>query len=76
MLERSRRLYQFAPQTHSRHALWLLALASLFLGFAAYARHGFMAAYLAAFGVVLILGAAFSVINSRKIAKLAAGDPH
>jgi hypothetical protein len=70
MLERSRGMYRVAAKTHSRNAVWFALLALLFIVFGIVARPGFMSAYLIAFGVLMFVGAAFSVFNSRRIAKL------
>ena len=71
MLERNRKAYEFAPKTHSRNAIWLAMMALLFIVFGIYSEFRFMSAYLIAFGVVMLCGAAFSLFNGRRIAKLA-----
>ncbi|HEY1264468.1 MAG TPA: hypothetical protein VGF06_13160 [Terriglobales bacterium] len=71
MIVRNRKVYEFAPKTHSRNAIWLTLMAALFIGFGAFSDRGFLKAYFIAFGVVLLCGAGFSLLNSRRIARLA-----
>jgi hypothetical protein len=63
-----------APKTHSRQALFLTLMAVVFVGFGYFSEFRFMSAYLIIFGVVLLCGAAFSVLNSRRIAKITSSD--
>ncbi|HUM04865.1 MAG TPA: hypothetical protein VLT90_05350 [Terriglobales bacterium] len=70
MLERSRKIYPLAAKTHSRNAIWLTALALVFIVFGVISERGFLSRYLIAFGVVVLLGAVFSAFNSRRLAKL------
>jgi len=70
MLERSRKIYPMAAKTHFRNAIWLTALALVFIVFGVISDRGFLSHYLIAFGVVVLLGAAFSAFNSRRLSKL------
>jgi hypothetical protein len=72
MLARSKQAYIFGSRNHMRQAVWLAALAVLFLVFAYLSRGEFLSAYLGAFGVLVLLGAAFAFFNSRKLARLSA----
>jgi hypothetical protein len=68
------KMYVLAPKTHSRQALFLTLMAVVFVGFGYFSEFRFMSAYLIIFGVVLLCGAAFSVLNSRRIAKITSSD--
>jgi hypothetical protein len=70
MLERSRKMYPLAAKTHLRNAIVLGAMAAVFLIFSRTSEHRFLSNYLLAFGVVMLLGAAFAAFNSRRVAKL------
>jgi hypothetical protein len=74
LVERNKKMQAFAPKTHSRNAIYLAAMAVLFLGFGFFSEFKFVSAYLIAFGVVMFLGAGISVVNSRRIAKMAGQD--
>jgi len=69
-VERNQRLYPMAAKTHSRNAIWFALLAIFMIVFGVVARPGFMSAYLIGFGALMFVGAAFSVFNSRRLAKL------
>ncbi len=71
LLERNKNLSAFAPKAHLRQAVFLAMMAILFVGFGLYSKYRFMSAYLIAFGVVMFCGAAFSLFNSRRIARMA-----
>jgi hypothetical protein len=74
LVERNKKMYVLAPKTHSRQALFLTLMAVVFVGFGYFSEFRFMSAYLIIFGVVLLCGAAFSVLNSRRIAKITSSD--
>jgi hypothetical protein len=74
LVERNKKVYAFAPKTHSRQAIFLALMAVVFIGFGLYSELRFMSAYLIAFGIVMLCGAAFSVFNSRRIARLGSSD--
>jgi len=70
MVERNRKVYPLAAKTHARNAIWFTVLAVMLIVFGKIAGHGFMSNYLIVFGIVMLLGAAFSAFNSRRLAKL------
>jgi xanthine/uracil permease len=70
MLERSRKMYPLAAKAHMRSAIVLAAMAIVFIVFSRVSGHGFMSNYLLAFGVVMLVAAAFAAFNSRRVAKL------
>jgi hypothetical protein len=74
MIERNRKMYAFAPKTHSRNAIWLSMLAVLFIAFGVFSEGRFLSVYLIGFGIVMFCGAGFSLFNSRRMAKLGASD--
>jgi len=67
MLERSRKMYPLAAKTHLRNAIWLTALAAVFIVWGLISEHG---AFMFAIGAVMLLGAVFAALNSRRVAKL------
>lgn len=69
-MERNRKMLPLAAKTHLRNAVWLLALAAIFIGFAFTQREGGFPVFLIALGAVMLLGAAFSIFNSRRLKKL------
>lgn len=69
-VERNRKMYRLAPKTHLRTAILLAMMAAIFIGFGLFSEFRFMSAYMIAFGVVMLLGAGFAMLNSRKMAKL------
>ena len=70
IVERNKKIYPMAAKTHSRNAIWFALLAIFMIVFGVVARPGFMSAYLIGFGALMFVGAAFSVFNSRRLAKL------
>lgn len=70
MVERSRKVYPLAAKTHARNAIWFTVLAAMLIVFGKIADRGFLSNYLIVFGIVMLLGAAFSAFNSRRLAKL------
>jgi hypothetical protein len=68
LVERNKNLTAFAPKTHSRSAFMLTMMSVVFIGFGIFSKIPFMSAFLIVFGVVVLCGAAFSLLNSRKIA--------
>jgi positive regulator of sigma E activity len=70
MVERNRKMYGLAPKTQLRSAVLLAMMAAVFIGFGLFSKFHFLSAYLIAFGVVMLLGASFALLNSRKMAKL------
>jgi hypothetical protein len=74
MIERNKKMYAFAPKTHSRNAIWLSMLGVLLIAFGTFSEFRFVSAYLIGSGVVMFCGAGFSLFNSRRMAKLAALD--
>ncbi len=70
MVERNRKMYPVAARNHSRNAIWLTALALVFIVFGVIAQRGFMSNYLMVFGVVVLLGAAFSALTAHRMSKL------
>ncbi len=68
LIERNKRVVAFAPKTHLRSAILLTLMALVFLVF------GFVtpSVFMIVFGVVMLCGAAFAVINGRKMAKISA----
>jgi hypothetical protein len=67
MIERNRKMYPLASKNHFRSAIWLAAMAAIFLGWGAF--HG-DDLFLISMGVVMLLGAGFAVYNGRRLAKL------
>jgi len=67
MLERSRRMQPFAANAQLRTAIWLVALAAVFIAWGLISEHGAM---MVVIGAVMLLGAAFAGFNSRRMAKL------
>jgi hypothetical protein len=67
-------MYAFAPKTHLRNALFLVILAAVFIGFGIVSDSRFLSAYMTAFGIAMLCGAAFSFYNSRKITKMASSE--
>lgn len=74
LVERNKKLTAFAPTTHSRSAVMLLLMAAVFIVFGMISRILFMKAFLAVFGIVMLCGAAFSLLNSRKMARAASSS--
>jgi lipopolysaccharide export LptBFGC system permease protein LptF len=70
MIERNRKVYSLAARTHARNAIWFTVLAVMLIAFGRIAQRGFMSSYLIVFGIVMLLGAAFSAFNSRRMSKL------
>lgn len=70
MLERNRKMYRLVPKSHLRSAVFLAMMAAVFIGFGLFSKFRFMSAYMIAFGVVMLLGAGFALLNSRKMANL------
>jgi len=70
MVARNRKMYPLAARTHSRNAIWLTALALVFIVFGIIAERGFVSHYLIAFGFVVLLGAGFAAFNARRLSKL------
>jgi len=71
LIERNKKLVAFAPKTHSRSALMLTMMAVVFIGFGMFSKVPFLSALLIVFGVVMLCGATFAILNSRKIARAA-----
>ena len=67
MLERSRKMQPLAVNAHLRSAIWLVALAAVFIAWGLISDHG---AIMVVIGAVMLLGAAFAGFNSRRMAKL------
>ena len=74
MIERNRKMYALAPATHSRNVIWLSMLAVLFIAFGVFSEFRFLSVYLIGFGILMFCGAGFSLLNSRRMAKLGASD--
>ena len=74
LVERNKKLTAFAPSTQSRSGVMLLLMAAVFIAFGMVSRILFMKAFLAVFGLVMLCGAAFSFINSRKMARAASSS--
>ena len=64
MLARNQRSYAFAARTHSRNAIWLALMAVLLLTFGLL---GELKAYSIWMGLIMMLGAVFSWLNSRRL---------
>lgn len=69
-MERNRKMLPLGAKAHVRNAIWLLLMAAIFIGFALTQREGGFAIFLIALGAVMLLGAAFSFFNSRRLKKL------
>ena len=74
LVERNKKLVAFAPKTHTRSALMLTMMAVAFIGFGIVSKIPFMSAFLIVFGAVMLCGAAFAFVNSRKIARTASSS--
>src|SRR5258707_8426915 len=61
LVERNKKVYAFAPKTHSRQAILLALMGALFIGFGFYSQFRFLMAFFIAFGVLMLIGAAVSV---------------
>ncbi|HUB02824.1 MAG TPA: hypothetical protein VL983_09060 [Terriglobales bacterium] len=67
MMERGRKMYPLAAKTQLRSAIWLVALAAVFIAWGLISEHG---AFMIVIGAVMLLGAGFAGFNSRRMAKL------
>jgi hypothetical protein len=65
LVERNKKVTANLPAMQSRSAIWLTMMALVFLGFGAYRA----SAYLIVFGIVMLCGAGFALINRRKIVR-------
>jgi hypothetical protein len=74
LVERNKKLTAFVPKTHSRSAVMLTMMGVVFIAFGMVSQIPFMQAFLVVFGVVMLCGAALSLWNSRKIARMASPD--
>jgi hypothetical protein len=70
MVERNRKAYPLAARSQSRNAIWFTALALVLIVFGIIAHRGFMSNYLIVFGILMLLGAAFSALTARRMSKL------
>ncbi|MGA9472199.1 MAG: hypothetical protein WBV36_07030 [Terriglobales bacterium] len=67
MVERNRKVYPFAARNHFKNAIWLTAMAAVFIVYGLVTHRGL---FTIAFGAVLLLGAAFSVFSGRRMTRL------
>ena len=71
MIERNKRAFPIAPKTHARNALFLALFGLAFVTFGLTQRNDwFLLWFLCAIGFIMFLGAIFSFLNARKLAKL------
>lgn len=68
--EKNRKMLPIAAKTHLRNAIWLMLMAAIFIVFGLIQREGGYALFLLALGTVILLGAGFSALNSRRLKKL------
>jgi hypothetical protein len=71
LIERNKKLTVFAPKTHFRSAVMCTLMGVVFIAFGLVSQIPFMRAFLLAFGIVMLCGAALALLNSRKIARAA-----
>lgn len=69
MIERNRKMVPFAARNSIRSAIILFAMAAVFTGFGLVVTGPFRI-YMIAFGMIMLLGGAFAVFNSRRLARL------
>jgi len=69
MVQRNRNLVPFAAKSHLRSAAILFAMAAVFMGFGL-AIGGPIRVYMISFGLIMLVGGGFAVLNSRRMAKL------
>ena len=74
LVERNKALSAFAPKPYTRSALVLAMMAVVFIAFGAFSRFPFLSAFLIVFGIVILCGATFAALNSRKIAKASSSE--
>lgn len=74
LVERNKKLTAFAPKPYFRSALMLTMMAAVFIGFGIFSQSHFLSVYFIVFGLVVLCGAAFSLLNSRKFARAAVSD--
>jgi hypothetical protein len=67
MVERNRKVYPFAAKNHFKNAIWLTAMAAVFIIFGLVSDRGF---FMIVFGAVMLLGAAFAVFSGRRMSRL------
>jgi hypothetical protein len=69
MVERNRKMIPFAARNSARSAIILFAMAAVFIGFGLVVTGPFRI-YMIAFGLIMLVGGGFSVLNSRRLARL------
>ncbi len=73
IVERSKSAYAKAGRVHKRHAIWLLILGLVFIGFGGLPillSRNYGASFMVVFGIVFLLGALFSFTSGRQIASV------
>jgi hypothetical protein len=70
IVERNRKMLPMAAKTHMRNAIWLFAMAAVFIGFALVQHEGSFPIFLIALGLIMVLGGVLSILNSRRMQKL------
>lgn len=69
MVERNRKMVSIGSKTHQRNAVIFFAMAAVFVAFGI-VFNGPISVYMFAFGLIMLVGGAFAIFNSRRIAKL------
>jgi hypothetical protein len=71
IVERNRKMLPVAARSHMRSAVILFAMCIIFFGFGTLQeRSSSFQLFLIAMGTVMLMGAGFAVLNSRRITKL------
>ena len=74
-INRNKQVYSVAARASLRNAIWIFLLAAGFIIFGLWSKDdSTFRAYLIGMGVLFVLGSAFALLNSRKMARLSKGD--
>jgi hypothetical protein len=72
---KNKQMFSIAAKNHLRSAIWLVLLAAGFIIFGFWIEGDTpFRAYLVGMGVLFLVGAAFALLNSRKMARMAKTD--
>jgi len=74
-INRNKQVYSVAARASLRNAIWIFLLAAVFITFGLWTKgDSTFSAYLIGTGVLFVLGSAFALLNSRKMARLSKMD--
>jgi hypothetical protein len=74
MMKKSKQIYPLAAKAGFRNAIWYLLVALVFITLGVVTKVNFLSVFLIGLGVLFIMMAALTFLNSRKMSRLAKGD--